>query len=56
MPDEVKAVLVSVEASYLAAAFDTIRSVYGDLETYFEDALGIGPRQRATLEARYLDS
>jgi protein-tyrosine phosphatase len=56
MPDEVKAVLVSVEASYLAAAFDTIRSVYGDLETYFEDALGIGARQRATLEARYLDS
>jgi protein-tyrosine phosphatase len=56
MPDEVKAVLLSVEASYLAAAFDTIRSEYGDLETYFEDGLGIGARQRATLEARYLDT
>jgi protein-tyrosine phosphatase len=55
MPDAVKAVLISVEASFLAAAFDTIRSEYGDLKTYFEDGLGIGARQRATLEAHYLE-
>jgi protein-tyrosine phosphatase len=54
LPDEVKAVLISVEQSFLAAAFDTIRSDYGDLENYFEVGLGLGARQRAMLEQRYL--
>jgi protein-tyrosine phosphatase len=56
MPDAVKAVLVSVQASFLAAAFDTIRSDYGDLEAYFQDGLGLGARQRATLQAHYLEA
>jgi protein-tyrosine phosphatase len=56
LPDEVRAVLLSVDASFLAAAFDTIRSEFGDLETYFEDGLGVGARERATLEATYLET
>lgn len=55
LPDEVKAVLISVEGSFLAAAFDTIRSDYGGLESYFEDGLGLRARERAILEAHYLD-
>jgi protein tyrosine/serine phosphatase len=50
----VKAVLISVEQSFLAAAFDTIRSDYGDLESYFERGLGLGARERAMLEQHYL--
>lgn len=56
LPDEVKTVLISVEASFFAAAFDTIRSDYGDLGAYFEDGLGVGTRQRATLQAHYLQT
>jgi protein-tyrosine phosphatase len=44
-----------VQASFLAAAFETIRADYGDLESYFRDGLGLGPRERATLEVRYLE-
>jgi protein-tyrosine phosphatase len=55
-PHDVRGVLGSVEASFLAAAFDTIRADYGGLEGYFSDGLGVGPRQRATLKARYLES
>jgi protein-tyrosine phosphatase len=54
LPDEVKAVLISVEQSFLTAAFDTIRSDYGDLENYFGAGLGLGARERATLEQHYL--
>jgi protein-tyrosine phosphatase len=56
LPDEVRAVLLSVDASFLGAAFDTIRSEFGDLETYFKDGLGVGARERATLEATYLET
>jgi protein-tyrosine phosphatase len=56
LPDDVRRVLGSVEASFLAAAFDVIRADYGDLEGYFSDGLGVGPRERAKLEARYLES
>jgi protein-tyrosine phosphatase len=55
LPDEVRAVLGSVEASFLLAALDTVRSDYGDLEVYFEAGLGLGPRERAVLERRYLE-
>lgn len=56
LPDVVRAVLGSVEASFLRAALDTVRADYGDLEAYFEAGLGLGRSERATLEARYLDS
>jgi protein-tyrosine phosphatase len=54
LPEDVRKVLASVEASFLAAAFDAIRADYGDLESYLQDGLGVGPRERAALEVRYL--
>jgi protein-tyrosine phosphatase len=54
LPDDVKQVLGSVQASFLAAAFQAIDADYGDLETYLRDGLGLGKAERADLEARYL--
>jgi protein-tyrosine phosphatase len=56
LPEEVRQVLASVEASFLAAAFDAISADYGDLESYLSDGLGLGAHERARLEARYLES
>src|SRR5450631_1792468 len=55
LPEEVRQVLARVEASFLAAGFDAVRADYGNLESYFSDGLGLGLRERAALEARYLD-
>ena len=54
LPDDIKQVLGSVQASFLAAAFEAIDADYGDLETYLRDGLGLGKAERAHLEARYL--
>jgi len=54
LPDEIKQVLSSVQASFLAAAFEAIDADYGDLESYLRDGLGLGNAERAHLEARYL--
>jgi protein-tyrosine phosphatase len=54
LPDEIRQVLGSVQASFLAAAFEAIDADYGDLETYLRDGLGLGKAERAHLEARYL--
>ena len=54
LPDEVRQVLGSVQAAFLAAAFQAIDADYGDLESYIRDGLGIGQAERAHLEARYL--
>jgi protein-tyrosine phosphatase len=56
LPDDVKQVLGAVDVSLLDAAFDTIRSDYGDLESYFRDGLGVGASERAELLARYLEA
>src|SRR5450756_933041 len=56
LPDNVRQVPGSVDASFLAAAFDAIGADYGDLESYFSDGLGLGAQQRAELAARYLES
>jgi len=56
LPEAVTQVLTSVEASFLAAAFGVIGADYGDLEGYFRQGLGVGPRERAELEVLYLDS
>ncbi|MET0677585.1 MAG: tyrosine-protein phosphatase, partial [Bradyrhizobium sp.] len=56
LPDEIRQVLGSVQASFLAAAFEVIDADYGDLETYIRDGLGIGKAERARLEARYLQA
>jgi protein-tyrosine phosphatase len=56
LPDDVRQAIGSVEASFLAAGFDTIRADYGDLETYFTEGLGVGECERAKLKARFLQS
>jgi protein-tyrosine phosphatase len=56
LPDEVRQVLASVEASFLAAAFEAIAGEYGDLESYFSDGLDLGAKRRAQLKARYLEA
>ena len=56
LPDEVKQVLGTVQASFLAAAFEAIDADYGTLETYLRDGLGIGAAERKELEANYLEA
>jgi protein-tyrosine phosphatase len=56
LPEEVRQALASVEASFLAAAFEVIHADYGNLETYFSDGLGLATRERARLEAIYLEA
>jgi len=56
LPEDVRRVLASVEASFLAAAFDVVRGDYGDLEGYFRQGLGVGPHERAALQGCYLES
>ena len=56
LPEDVRKVLASAQASFLAAGFDAISADHGDLESYLSDALGLGAGDRAKLEARYLES
>ena len=56
LPEEVKQVLASVEASFLSAAFEAISADYGTLEIYFSEGLRLGAAGRAELKARYLES
>jgi protein-tyrosine phosphatase len=56
LPDEVRQVLGSVQASFLAAAYEAIDSEYGDLERYLRDGLGVGAAEREQLAARYLEA
>lgn len=56
LPDNVRTVIGMVHASYLEAAFDAVRAGYGDIDTYLTEGLGMGPRERAELRARYLNS
>jgi protein-tyrosine phosphatase len=56
LPEDVRQVLGSVDASFLAAAFDAIRAEYGDLQNYFTDGLGLGGADRARLQAHYLEA
>jgi protein-tyrosine phosphatase len=56
LPDDVRIVLASVQDSFLAAAFEAVAAEYGNLENYFGVGLGLGPRERATLEVCYLES
>ena len=56
LPNDVRQAIGSVDASFLAAGIEAVSADYGDLESYFSDGLGLGARERATLEARYLES
>jgi protein-tyrosine phosphatase len=55
LPEEVKRVLASVEASFLAAAFEVVDAEYGGLDGYFGNGLRLGAAERASLQARYLE-
>ncbi|HKK22754.1 MAG TPA: tyrosine-protein phosphatase [Pseudohaliea sp.] len=55
LDDEVLLPMLQVEESYLGAALAAIDEDYGSVERYLEDALGVGPAERAALAARYLD-
>jgi protein-tyrosine phosphatase len=54
LPEDVRNAIGSVEASYLAAAFETVGKDYGDLETYLRDGLKLGKAERTALKERYL--
>jgi protein-tyrosine phosphatase len=56
LPDDVRQSIGSVEASFLAAAFEAIAADYGSLDRYLSDGLALGPSERAKLQARYLES
>jgi protein-tyrosine phosphatase len=55
LPEEVRQAISSVEASFLTAGFEAVCTEYGNLENYFGDGLGLGPRERASLAASYLE-
>src|SRR5207237_877123 len=56
LPADVLDAIGSVEASYLAAAFEAVDSEYGDLETYLRDGLKLGAAERTALKERYLQA
>jgi protein-tyrosine phosphatase len=56
LPDDVRQVLGTVQAGFLAAAFEAIDADYGDLEGYLRDGLGLGSAERKQLAARYLEA
>jgi protein-tyrosine phosphatase len=56
LPEDVKNVLGTVQASFLGAAFEAIDADYGGLDSYLRDGLGLGNPERAALEARYLQA
>ena len=56
LPADVLDAIGSVEASYLAAAFEAVGGEYGDLETYLRDGLKLGETERSALKQRYLQS
>jgi protein-tyrosine phosphatase len=53
-PEDVREVIGSVEASYLAAALEAIHADFGGLEGYLKDGLGLGESERNMLRVRYL--
>ena len=56
LPADVLDAIGSVDASYLAAAFQAIGSEYGGIETYLRDGLKLGTAERTALKERYLQA
>lgn len=48
-PEEVATILLSAQPKYLEAAFDQVDRVYGSFDTYLEQALGVGDKDRQRL-------
>jgi protein-tyrosine phosphatase len=53
MAEPVKDVLLSAHPELLAAAFAAVKGAYGSVDTYLEQAIGLGPVERSALRARY---
>jgi protein-tyrosine phosphatase len=56
LPADVLDAIGSVNASYLAAAFDAVSGDYGNVEAYLRDGLKLGPAERTALKERYLQA
>jgi len=56
LPADVLDAIGSVNASYLAAAFDAVSRDFGDIETYLRDGLKLGVAERTALKERYLQA
>ena len=56
LPADVLNAIGTVEASYLAAAFEAVGSEYRDLESYLRDGLKLGAAERTALKERYLQA
>lgn len=56
LPEAVRAGLQTVDETFLMAAFDAVRADYGSLAAYIENNIGVGAKERATLEQLYLNS
>jgi protein-tyrosine phosphatase len=54
LPAEVVQAVGTVQASFLAAAFDTMRNDFGDVDAYLREGLGIDSGARSALQERYL--
>ena len=48
--------MMTVEASFLQAAFDEAERSYGSFDTYLTEGLGVDDRVRAQLRARFLEA
>jgi protein-tyrosine phosphatase len=51
LPGEIRQAIVKVRPSYLESAFAAMTEGWGGADGYLENALGIGPRERAALRA-----
>ncbi|WP_456717080.1 tyrosine-protein phosphatase [Bradyrhizobium sp. USDA 4353] len=56
LPDEVLEAIGTVQASFLAAALETVREEHGDIDTYLRCGLGLDQAERKALQERYLTS
>ncbi|MGJ4928337.1 tyrosine-protein phosphatase [Bradyrhizobium sp. HKCCYLS2038] len=54
LPGDVVQAIRTVQASFLAAAFEAMRGDYGDVGNYLSDGLGLGRAERKALQERYL--
>ena len=54
LPRQVAEALAASDPPYIEAALDQAAVEYGSLDAYLEKRLGVGPAQRALLQARYL--
>jgi protein-tyrosine phosphatase len=49
VPSEIRQAITKVQPSYLESAFAAMTEGWGGADGYLENALGIGPRERAAL-------